>query len=211
MKVILVCGYRRTGKDTLYQKLSNPNQENSGFSWKIYQHPDRIREVFDKESLYIRTAFADSLKIEAGNEYNIPVMIADADKDIKQFTHYKTGDMVSARDIYIEWGAIRRSQDPDYWCKAALNLSNSTENTWIVVTDWRFQNESEYVLNNFTDTITCRLYRSDIPEPDVHIESEHQLDSYATDLLLVRNDDEFKRTAIKFPQYFEYVPTGTVE
>lgn len=208
MQVILLCGYRRTGKDTLYQKLSRT--DTTGFLWTIYQHPDRVSVPFPSESKYIRSAFADALKVEAGRIYDIPETIPDANKDIQQFIHYKTGALVSARDIYIEWGACRRAEDPDYWCKTALSMVNAADDDWIVVTDWRFANESNYVIANCAKTITCRLYRSDIVEPEATIESEHQLDPYLTDLLLVRNSTEFDLAVNRFPQYRGYVPTGTV-
>jgi hypothetical protein len=210
MKVILICGYRRTGKDTLYQKLTSPDP--LGFSWTIYQHPSRTQKVLSKDESYVRSAFADALKLEASVEYNIPAIIPDEDKDLKQFVHPQTQELVSARDIYIEWGSIRRSQDPDYWCKAVFKSLIVDEETSIIVTDWRFHNECRYTIETFENTITCRIYRSDVPEPDAQIESEHQLDSYTTDVLLIRSDDdlEFERAINKFPQYREYIPTGVI-
>ena len=226
-KVILICGYRRTGKDTLCAILSNNNQSTSLFKWRVYRHPSLLTKYITNKnaSTYVRTAFADALKYEASQVYSIPLVISDADKDIKQFKHNE--DVVrfqgnstfftkqsckdvlrSARDIYIEWGAFRRSQDIDYWCKAAFNNVPNDSTTVCVVTDWRYHNEAKYVIDTFSDVVTVRIYRSDVPEPDADIDSEHNLDDYQTDLLLIQNDieGEFERVVEKFPQYIQYIP-----
>lgn len=182
------------------------------FKWKIYKRPDQDNLLNSTNSItYERTGFADSLKLEASEEYNVPTFISDQDKDIKQFTHPKTLEIVSARDIYIEWGVIRRSQDLDYWCKKALTpyISPRESPTICVVTDWRFPNESQYAIQTFDNVKTFRLYRSDIPEPPANIESEHSLDTYSTDYLLLQ-ENEFEQAIKKFPQYTSYVPCGYI-
>lgn len=206
MRVILVCGYRRTGKDTLYHKLSHPN-ETQLFNWQVYR-PSNSSNNLNLDHSPVRLAFADILKEEASEKYQIPLVISDADKDIKQFIHYQTGEMVSARDIYIEWGAIRRKEDPNYWCKVAFESIDNE--SCVIVTDWRFENEIAYAQSKFDDVVTIRLYRSDIDEPDITIESEHNLDTYLTDLLLVKDEADFNVAIQKFPQYREYTLTGSI-
>lgn len=208
-KITLVCGYRRTGKDTFFIKISSSpgNKLETLFKWRVFAlNPSHIK--FD-EFNSVRTAFADSLKEEASEEYNIPLVVPDVDKDIKQFVHYKSEATVSARDIYLEWGAIRRTQDPDYWCKAAFKKVSLNEKINCVVTDWRYRNEATHVLNNYQNVTTVRLWRSDVPEPPAHIDSEHDLDNYRTDILLLRDDmeGELQKAKEKFPQYVNYVAT----
>lgn len=197
-EIILICGYRRTGKDTLCSTLINSYNE---FKWRIYKHPTNLSKTFNS-STYRRTAFADALKIEVNEEYNIPLNIADSDKDTKQFVHHKTGAIISARDAYIELGTLRKEHDKDYWCKKAF----TDDNTTFVVTDWRFYHELNYVNENFKDIITTRVYRSSVIEPPMNIESEHALDDYRTDFLLLPDSiDEFAKVVERFPQYVEYV------
>lgn len=238
-KIVLVCGYRRTGKDTLYSILSENNLDRVNtnktldlsnlFKWRIYREPSKlttnIKESGSKRGSegssiadvnmssghiyvsYLRKAFADALKRETSEVYEIPLVISDAEKDIKQFTHYKSKELVSARDIYIEWGRIRRSEDVDYWCKAAFTNIPEDENITCVVTDWRYRNEVKYVLDAFENVVTVRIYRSDVPEPDMNIDSEHDLDKYVTDILLIEDgkEGEFEKTIERFPQYKDYV------
>lgn len=218
MVIILLCGYRRTGKDTLYTILSNKfnNQDEiaitNKFKWKIYKHPNKINEQFsDASKKYKRVAFADLLKNEVSSIYGIPSIIPDSEKDIKQFKHFKTGDFVSARDIYVEWGLIRRSGDINYWSKAVINLMEKENN--YIITDWRYRNESDYILNaGVNNVLTVRMYRSDVPEPDITIESEHNLDNYQTDFLLLRDDieGEYKKIVKKFPQYQGYIQCESI-
>lgn len=211
--IYLVCGYRRTGKDTLYDILSGA-QISGLFKWRVYKNASNQYNLRSISSKYERTAFANALKEEVSEVYNIPLVISDADKDIKQFVHYKTGEVVSARDIYIEWGTIRREQDINYWCKKALNpyLHPRENPTTSVTTDWRFPNELQYAQSMFEDVVTIRVYRSDIPEPDLDIASEHSLDDYVTDYLLIRDglDGEFEKTIQRFPQYASYVPGESI-
>lgn len=210
-QVILTCGYRRTGKDTFFTKLSSDKQIKSAstidlFRWRIYKQPTALNRSLDYTLKYQRTAFADSLKEEAAVVYGIPVNVPDDEKDVKQFIHYRTGDLVSSRDIHIEWGGIRRSEDPDYWCKEAFKRVEFDKGC-CVVTDWRYHNEAEYTHHSY-DVITVRLYRSDVPVPDPRIESEHNLDNYRTDFLLLRDDvdGEYEKAVEIFPQYIGYVP-----
>lgn len=209
--IILVCGYRRTGKDQLYDILARQSMPER-FKWRVYKHPSCINETFDLSRTHVRIAFADVLKREASEQYKIPAVVSDAEKDIKQFNHYQTGEMVSARDIYIEWGSIRRAQDPNYWCKVALNPIRDLQDITAVITDWRFRNEARYTLNTFKRVTTVRVYRSDVPEPPADIESEHDLDAYKTDFLLIRDDkpDEFAKAVEHFPQYREHVACETL-
>lgn len=227
-KVILVSGYRRTGKDKLYSILSANDEFDGKFKWIIYKHPNNLKDFTsnDEKFKYIRTAFADALKQESSDEYKIPTTISDSEKDLEQFIHYKTGKNVSARDIYIEWGKIRRSQDLDYWCKAAFTSSNisskeemetsqhvsNTELYAYFVTDWRFTNEANYVLNNFNNVITVRVYRSNVPVPPIDVDSEHNLDNYRADFLLIPDgvEGEFEKAIKIFPQYTDYIPSGSV-
>lgn len=207
MPKILVCGYRRTGKDALAAIMSGQHIP-ARFKWRIYARDKTLK--LERDLSCKRIAFADELKAEASAVYSIPLGVPDEQKDIKQFIHYKTKWEVSARDIYIEWGNIRRNEDIDYWCRAAFESID--ESDICIVTDWRFPNEKEYTFRTFKDTVTVRVYRSDVPEPDANIESEHKLDDFQTDFLLIRDDfpGEFERTCSKFPQYKDYIPTGVL-
>ena len=203
-QVILLCGYKRTGKDRLFTILSSTN---TGFKWHIYKHSSNMSIFPSKDTSYRRTAFADALKQEVYEEYDISPDVPDTEKEIKQFIHHKTGTLISSRDANIEWASIRRHQDPDNWCKKAFLFFN--REIWIV-SDWSFPNEEIYVKTTFSNVLTIRLYRSDVPEPDINIESEHALDQHLTDFLLIPEYEEFNIAIQRFPQYIDYVLCGCI-
>jgi hypothetical protein len=211
MKVSLICGYQKTGKDALFKLLnSEQNMEDLDFyhfKWRVY-----INSLNNSKPLnclcgnVVRRSFADELKKEILEIYQIPI-VPDNEKDIKQFKHYITGEIISLRDACIEWGAFRRTQNINYWAEKAL--SNLLNDNVYIVTDWRFLNEKQYAITNF-DVETIRIYRSNVPIPNINIDSEHQLDTQLTDFLLIPDDvsGEFERCLKIFPQYASYVPSN---
>lgn len=182
----MICGYKRTGKDILFSNLIGKGE----FKWRVYSRG--LKLVPDEN--YKRFAFADKLKEEVTLVYGIPENIADKDK-------IQFGDK-SARNLYIEWANYRKTTDSDYWCKQLVSSN-------LIVTDWRFINELDFVKNKFNKIVTVRVYRSIIPIPSKEIKSEHELDSILTDFLIVCDDDfEFEQAVKYFPQYFEYTLSG---
>jgi hypothetical protein len=191
--IILVCGYRRTGKDAFYNILTGKDTEHH---WLIYKHSSNNKSLnhgpdLDKQS------FANALKQECFDLYSIPLEILDVDKDKRLF------DGRSARDYYILHAALRKQQSIDYWC-SKLEINSDT-----MITDWRFNHELEYIGNRH-NTTTIRLYRSCVFEPAADITSEHELDLHLTDMLLVTNEDDFTLALQRFPQYQGYTFAGMI-
>lgn len=211
-KIILLCAYRRTGKDTLLKLISSDikNFDNL-FHWDVYKSPSSTQNI-PLHFPFQHISFAARLKDEASSHYGIPPVIPDDQKDIKQFTHYKTGEIVSARDIYIEWAKIKRLEDPDYWCKLSVTDINNSHDDYIIITDWRYINELSFISNLYSDILTIRLYRSDVPMPPLDVESEHNLDNYSTDLLLLKTNTqgEYEKALERYPQYKGYVYATTL-
>jgi len=206
LSVILVCGYSRTGKDVFFSILSNTIFESPIFKWRCYQHYTDNKK-FPFNNIYVRKSFADELKKEVCSIYNIPLFIDN--KELKQFIHPHTKQVVSARDCYIEHALIRRTQDPLYWCKKIFNTSLIDQNITYVITDWRYENELSYIKTHFKNITTIRLFRSNVPIPHQDIISEHNIDKYTTDFLLLTENihiDEFKKSLYIFPQYYDYIP-----
>ena len=106
-----------------------------------------------------------------------------------------------------------RQKDPTVWISSVCRQINITESNspaphrvqfW--VTDWRFPDESEYVLRTMKNRFnisTLRLFRSDvIAGPNE--KSEHNNDGLVTDFLLVPSEAEFDIAKERFPQYADY-------
>lgn len=201
--IYFLCAYSKTGKDSFYQYLSAKKSINHYDKWVLYNNDYSKHFISDKK--YIRLAFADELKKEVSTIYNIDLLIDDKDK--KQFRHYLTNEIVSARDIYIEWATIRKKEDKYYWVKKLINkiLNYINDDVNIIITDWRFIEELSYIKQYFDNVYTVRLYRSEIAQPHSAIFSEHSLDNYLTDILLVSDNlNNFKQVLLYFPQYYNY-------
>lgn len=194
--MLMICGYKGTGKDFLFKKLS---KQETGFSWKVYSLHTNFLKF---QSKIQRVAFADHLKLEVQEKFGIPI---NAEKDTELVVRTSLPDYIfTPRDAWIWYGKLMREQDIDYWCKKALvNLEKS-----VVITDWRFPNEEVYVKNNFRDVTTVRIYRKDVPIPSSNIESEHSLDHILTDFLLIPEYESIDHALQIFPQYSSYSDEG---
>jgi len=163
---------------------------------------------------YKRVAFADALKEEIMERYHIPTEpIIPEEKNKIQFRD-ENGKNVSFRDLCIHWALFRRQEDPDYWAKKALDACGVTEGAYSVIgetagtvfTDWRFLNEYHVVKEKYPNVITARIFRPGVEIPDELIKSEHELDHFVTDILIVPAGDESAITeAVKlFPAYANF-------
>ena len=205
-QITLVCGYRRTGKDTLAAQINDPHPIQV-FTWHAYGEPiengstGKIFRIHPSRQI----SFARKLKEEVRE-------MLDLDPDFDMEPHKDSlkiqGKLL--RQHLIDHGITRREQDPNYWCKAAFEDVNSGES--IIVTDWRFPNEYDYVLNwvNCRSNITLqtvRVFRKDVPIPP-NTPSERSLDTIQTDFVLlpqINEEDERKALASHFPQYIGYI------
>jgi hypothetical protein len=171
--VIFITGYRRMGKDTLYKQLCGKIP----FNWIIYRYKD-VSKTFPPIKSYKRVAFADELKREVIEYYKLPYTLEEVEKIKDERILYT----LTFRDLCIELSKEKRKLDTNYWINKVRNLVD--DNT--IITDWRYPNEL-YI--NDSNTITIRVHRHNVPIPDLSIESEHALDGYKTDFLLVDKDD----------------------
>lgn len=119
--VIAVGGYSRTGKDSLAELL----------------HKLLKQEL--NEFTHTRK-FADSVKMELRER-------CMEEYGIDSFTEYSDEKEI-IRPLMTELGCGRREENPDYWINTLMDNINITHGT-VVVCDVRFQNELEYLRNNY--------------------------------------------------------------
>ncbi len=181
----LVCGYKRTGKDTLVKMFNNEEK----FDWVVYSAGNHLDVV-----PVVRVGFADKLRQEVNQVLNIR-----EDMDYDTFKEIVVSDGKTYRDILIEYAAYRRDQDIDYWVKQV----SLTPGQNYMVTDWRYKNEVEFLQKRGFVT-TIRVYRSEVPVPGKDVISEHSLDNECTDFLLISPSEKFEEVCKLFPQYTGY-------
>jgi hypothetical protein len=202
MKAILICGYRRHGKDFLFKQLSTPGSEPDILQkWQILQTPSSNKTFPIPSSKVHRLALADILKEEVHQDLAREGIIINDPEQQKDQIIYPDGRTL--RDLYIARGLQRRAEEPDYWCCRALESVVVDQEITLCVTDIRFPNELEYFSKRCSDVTTVRVYRSVAPIPPSKEPSEHSLDYLLTDFVLCGPGDITKLRKV-FPQYAQY-------
>lgn len=117
MKIIGICGYARSGKDTLFEALE--------------------RILTNKE--IVRVAFADCLKRELDpliqEQFGFSAWTdVDEEKEL-------------IRPIMVEYGRAKRKLDSKYWLKRGIEQVNFDDDKIYVFTDVRYLNELDAINN----------------------------------------------------------------
>jgi hypothetical protein len=198
MVTAMICGYYGHGKDRVLDDLIHEQFTNN---WYVYGPPQNNDYKWMGTTNFKRVAFADELKRDVISKYNLS---PDIEKSDTVYVNYK---YQTYRDLLICEAKMNRMIDPDIYCKRAFD---NVEHKNVFVTDWRYPNEYKYVTDNINlNTVTLRVFRKDAKSgiPDSSIESEHSLDRFLTDfLILAKNEVQPFRASISFfPQYRDYV------
>lgn len=203
--IVLICGYKKTGKDFLFNfltgKLSDKNIQLAVYTTNYDEMSYYDMKIIQSFKTYLRQAFADELKKEVELEFPLCKKdIPDSDKE-KTIPEYEK----SARTIWIEKAKIRRKEDIDYWCKKIDHNIDS------IITDFRYHTEFKYCFENFNKINTIRYFRKEVEIPpfakDIKDDSEHNLDNFTTDFLIVPFEDKeehFRKACEIFPQYKKF-------
>lgn len=204
MTLRMVCGYRRSGKDTLFMQIrdiQNGTKSTIPFNWVIYRNTECQRTFLTKdESAISRIAFADAVKTTVKETHtNLPPNVDDIKDQPLDVIDGKT-----FRQLCIKVGLEGRHRDPDLWCRNALKSLDRNCN--YIVTDWRFRNEYTYACHEF-DVISVRVFRRSVELPPKDELSENDLNTAITDFVLIPSEEEQEewRALINlFPFYHNY-------
>lgn len=220
MKYHLICGYKRSGKDTFYNKIlrlknkdiEDPESETCFYilsKEKTFLGSIEPLFCFPKKSL-IRIAMADMVKEEINEYFKISFKTkecAELAKDNLNFYDEESKTYRSLRSYYIEHAMKMRAINPDHWCNRAymkmLLDETSDFDVDYVITDWRFKNEKTFFDKN-GKVFTYRIFRKETDDENFFDESEHSLDNELTDFLVVGSESDIEFAKKKFPQYHDY-------
>ncbi len=234
MKYHLISGYKHSGKDTFYKKLSTPNvikKHKEAFDplnpnqaalyssesdekipyFYILAKPGCIDSDFQfyQKMPPVRMAMADMVKEEIHDYFKINFSsneCAELAKDGLQFYDEESGNYRSLRSYYIEHAMKMRKINPDHWCVKAYtsNLINSDDE----VTDIAITDWRFVNERNYFDhvghTLTYRIFRQEADDENFFDESEHDLDKEISDFLVVGSIEDIVAAKKKFPQYYDY-------
>jgi hypothetical protein len=152
---------------------------------------DTVASMLRKYFGYVRFAFADVLKQMVAEKYGADISLFHSQEGKKQICP-ETGK--TWRQMLIDEGASRREKDPDIYVKKLVENIEKTplcDRRRIVITDWRYPNELEYIENS-TLAGTYQLRKLHIISPNRPITfddpSEHALDYRIDDPVLINRD-----------------------
>lgn len=182
------------GKDYFFDRITDSTVGDSYSIWS--QHFTTIPWL--SGGRYNRCKFANQLKLDVSQQLSITVEELDLLKDRPlqqqhlnyQWKHISPPENPTYRHILIDIGNYMRSIDPDYWLKmAARDIIPGMVN---VITDWRFPNETniERYTSSIESVTTVRVHRAGVPIPSINLGSEHLLNDYRPDLLVISRDDQ---------------------
>jgi hypothetical protein len=196
--MLFCCGYKRTGKTTFCSNLAQYRFE---YDWQIYcAHEDvgktkhRLLSFVDSDT----GAFADAIKSRVRFDLGY---LGDFEKD--KDTLFIGGKLL--RQHLIDTGATGRAWNQGYWVNQLLLAHANAKR--LIVSDFRFKNEYYYAP---ATPFTVRLFRSDVPVPAPDIGSEHDLDQFRTNAVLVPSERDFEQCCDYFPMYSSYEHCGNL-
>lgn len=132
-----------------------------------------------------RTSFAQAVKADVAREYGLDFIRLMTDQAYKE----------ENRRLLIEHGAAMRAQEHSYWVRKTYE--GVVRADYIVVSDWRFPNESEWISMR-ASVIRVRVRADDdvrrargwVPNDAVdRDQSECSLDGAEVDLVVCNNGD----------------------
>lgn len=151
MKIVWLSGFAGSGKDT-------------------------VASILVKKHDYYRVAFADHLKDFVAIKYGIERSVCDTVEG-KQRTFL---DGTSLRDLLIKESAEAKAQNINVFAEQALTTMLESKNDLIVISDWRYPHEYEYITGMLgANHVTIRITRPGLPS--LPTPSEHALDSWKFD------------------------------
>lgn len=196
--IALVTGYSKSGKTTLPQLFN----KTKGWNYSIYSKDTKTQlQIYGKvNEVKIAKIIRRELEIEdnVNNERKYEDM-----KDKLFMGNYTYRDILEQQILY------ERKKDPYYFIKKCYaHYIAGNENQNLMITDFRFPEEYDYLTN--LNPTTIRIFRK-VPEIKSEkyseYKSEHALDSFKTDFLFIPYNESregFWNAIAKFPQYSNY-------
>lgn len=190
---MIVCcvGRKRSGKDTFFEELN-----------RHLPHSYRM-------------SFADNIKKISSNVFNIPLeMFHDNEtKDKKLKLDWSTDNLeLSPRDMCIQIGSSLKSVfGKNFWIDQAFSKGINKDDGVCVVTDVRYTNEIEYIIENFENYMIFYIDADDRlgPMPDNAHDSEttvyvikEKYKKYITVIDNNKDEESFKNTVKKIALKF---------
>lgn len=177
--ILLLSGYMKSGKDT-------------------------VGDYLVKNYNFQRFAFADCLKNQVAEIYNIDRSLLDTQKG-KESRTIVNNQEISIRQLLINHGKEKRNLDINYWVNIVSKDILKSDYNKIVITDWRFPNEYYKICENFQNTgkvLTLRINR--LRYPLLNDESETSLDNFEFNAVISNTTSDLETLYNEIENTFEY-------
>lgn len=183
--VILISGYRRSGKDHLVKHGAK--------DFAVFRSKTATCANLDDIKGYHHIKFATPLKRMVLDFFEIGEDQYDEFKDVplKNIGFPYNGTL---RDYLIGIASSTRDVDPEFYVKKAYHEMTKSQDNFII-SDWRYMNEFEYLSENHAGIKIVRVRiirlhnedRSLFDTPDENIISENDLSGCPVDFVLIPN------------------------
>lgn len=158
-RILLISGKAGSGKDTIGNHIVNTYK-------------------------YTRLAFADELKNFVSNKYNVNYNLMFSQEGKKRCIVVNNKEM-TIRDLLIHEGMVQRKKSPTFWVDLVIQKIILYDIKNVVITDFRFPNEFEKLVEKFSNINTIRIIRDNIDE--INSISENSLDEFKFDNYIYNN------------------------
>lgn len=168
-KIIAICGYKGSGKDTIANYLSNK------YNYKHYKISSKVKDIV-KILFNINDYDYDNKKELINEKWGI---------SIRQMMQFVGTDM-----FQFKIQELLPNINRDFWIKTLFSdeLIKNINNTNIVLSDLRFIHEFNYLKNLNIPIIIIRVDNSNIIKNDEHI-SEREYINIPYDYSINNNND----------------------
>lgn len=177
-KIILLTGKAQSGKDSAAQfilsKLLEKNQ-----TAKCYSFASNLKDICHNIlGLSYDQCWGSNLHKDTKTKFKWSDLPVSSEKlstlMIKDQNYKKIDDFMTAREVMQVWGTdIFRSFDENCWVRSTVNMIESENLNFAIITDARFENEVDYIKK--FEPIIIRLTRNILNQ---NHESELALDNY---------------------------------
>jgi len=178
--VILVSGYKRSGKDFVSNILQNELKDSVKYS---YAYP-------------LKKILADSFGISVEELENYKNIKANIDVPISFVTYKRLTDFRALLQVFGT-EAMKQWFGANVW--SDLFIKQDLKQKYIIIPDWRFKLEYEEAKKYYKNVITLRVNDNNISNTDTH-SSETELEGYKFDYIIdnTKKDESILEEIDKF-------------
>jgi hypothetical protein len=192
--IIGISGKARSGKDTFAEMLA-----------------EALNKV--KYPPYVMMAFANELKLKCQEAFDLTwEQLWGDDKEVPDERYPKPlgaggKGFWTAREIMQNFGAFYRTIDNEFWIKNLFRVAEDKEYTNVIVTDVRYINEADYIIDQGGAVIRVERDNKD----DVHNmqhPSEVELDNYKRFDFTISNNGTLDQLRASASDTIRFIETG---